>query len=80
MPRVKTGIPREQLEIEEDLRSRYGGMMRITDVQTELGVKRYETARQWLQDVPMTRVNKSKRWRVAAVAEKIYRDTRVEAY
>ena len=73
MPRVKYGIPPEQLELEEELRDRYGGMMTAAEVGRELGLSGPHHYNDWLRDVPAVMVNGRKRWRVARVAEKIYR-------
>ena len=72
MPRVKFTTPPEQLEIEDDLRKRYGGMMTAAAVGRELGLTIHQYTI-WLRDVNFVMVNGRKRYRVAAVAEKLYR-------
>lgn len=72
MPRVKYLTPPGQLEIEDELRNRYGGMMTAAAVGRELGlsIQQYTV---WLRDVNFVMVNGRRRYRVAAVAEKLYR-------
>lgn len=72
MPRVKLGIPAEQLALEQELRDRYGGMMGTRDVQEELGVGSYNTAASFLEGVSFIKVGKLKKYRVADVAKRIY--------
>lgn len=74
MPRVKIGVPPEQLAIEDELRERYGGMMKALDVARELGLKHHSSYENWLSDVPHVIVNGLKKWRVKDVAEKIYQN------
>lgn len=78
MPRVTWNVSPEQLALEEELRSRYGGMMTATDVQRELSFAHHKPTEDWLRDVPYTEVNNRKRWRVRFVAEKIYKNTHTE--
>ena len=75
MPRVKKFKPLAQEELENELRDRYGGMMTALDVARELGLKHHSAYTAWLSDVPATIVNGLKRYRVAVVAEKIYKST-----
>ena len=75
MPRVKKFKPIAQEELENELRERYGGMMSALDVARELGLRHHSAYNAWLADVPATIVNGLKRYRVAAVAEKIYKNT-----
>ena len=75
MPRVRLAVPAAQLELEDELRSRYGGMMTAAEVGRELGISDHTTYEKWLADVKFVRVNNRKRWRVADVAGKIYRNT-----
>ena len=77
MPRVKAFVPAAQQAIEDDLRARYGGMMTAKDVGKELSLSYYPAYMDWLEDVPATVVNGRRRWRVAAVAAKIYKCTAV---
>lgn len=72
MPRVKLGIPAEQLALEQELRDRYGGMMKVKDVQEELGVRSYNTASSFLEGMTFVKVGKVKKYRVADVAKRIY--------
>ena len=67
-----------QEELENELYDRYGGMMSALDVARELGIVHYSAYHAWLADVPAVIVNGRKRYRVAAVAEKIYKSTEVE--
>ena len=78
MPKVKKFKPIEQEIIEDDLRSRYGGMMDAKSVGTELGLTHHSSYENWLSDVPFVRVNRLRRYRVADVAEKIYRSINAE--
>ena len=73
MPKVKQFKPLLQQQLEDELRSRYGGMMCALDVARELGIKHHSAYEAWLADVPCVRVNKKRRWRCADVAAKIYR-------
>ena len=73
MPKIKTLKPPLQQQLEDELRSRYGGMMRALDVARELGIKHHSAYEAWLADVPCVRVNRLRRWRCADVAAKIYR-------
>lgn len=75
MPRVKAFVSAAQQAIEDDLRNRYGGMMTATDVASELSLNHYSAYMAWLADVPATIVNGRRRWRVSAVAAKIYKST-----
>lgn len=73
MPKVNFLVPPGQLEIENDLRRRYGGMMTASSIGRELGIVDHKSYEEWLNDVPFVLVNGRKRYRVAAVAEKLYR-------
>ena len=73
MPKIKKLKPPLQQQLEDELRSRYGGMMCALDVARELGITHHSSYEKWLADVPCVRVNKLRRWRCADVAEKIYR-------
>ncbi len=75
MPRTKYGTPKEQLDLENELRNRYGGMMTAKDVGRELGMHRHEAYSLWLADVSYVLVNNRKRYRVTEVAKKIYLNT-----
>ena len=75
MPRVKKFKPLAQEELENELRERYGGMMTALDVGRELGLRHHSAYNAWLESVPATIVNGLKRYRVAVVAEKIYKST-----
>ena len=70
MPKLRRN-PREA-EIAESLRTIYGGMMDVTDMQRELGVKDRRTAEKFLDGVNHIIVNRRKKWRVGDVAHKIY--------
>lgn len=73
MPKVKTLKPPLQQQIEDELRSRYGGMMSALDAARELGLKDHHSYEAWLKDVPCVRVNNRRRWRCADIAAKIYK-------
>ena len=75
MPKIKKFKPIEQEQLEEELRSRYGGMMDAKHVGVELSLNHFNSYTEWLADVPYVKVGKRKKWRVADVAEKIYRCT-----
>ncbi len=55
MPKVQWLLPPEQKAVADELRERYGGMMRSLDIQVELSVNK-DTARKWLHDVPAVNV------------------------
>lgn len=67
-------IPQGEREISEDLYSRFGGYLTCTDVTQALGVSR-DKAKQWLADVPSTRINERYKWSAREVARKLWRDT-----
>lgn len=72
MPKVRLCVPSLQLQMENELRGRYGGMMQAKDVGAELGFKHHISWEKWLADVPYIIVNERKRWPVKNVAEKMY--------
>lgn len=67
-----TWMPREQREIHDELRERYGGSMSIKDVMVETGVKDRRTVKLWLSDVVTFQIGRQIRYRTAAVAKKMY--------
>ncbi len=67
-------IPQGEREISEDLYSRFGGYLTCTDVTQALGVSR-DKAKQWLADVPPTKINERYKWSAREVAKKLWRDT-----
>lgn len=71
MPRTNVGVPPEQKQIEQDLRSQYGGMMGTSDIARELGVG-WETASAWTKDLTATKVGRRRRYYVRDVAKKLY--------
>ena len=75
MPKVTWNIPNEEKELTAELRDIWGGYMTIADIAKELGVKKWETAAAWVADIPATDVNGRKRYRVSAVAHKLYANT-----
>lgn len=79
MPRVKYCLPSLQREIEDDMRSRKGGMLTVSDVSRELGLADLKRCRIWLSDVPKVVVNGRPRYRGADVAKKIYDNMEVPA-
>lgn len=74
MPRQKKFKCYEQELLEEELRARYGGMMTAAAVGQELGLLHHKSYNAWLADVPSVLVNGRSRWRVADIAEKIFRN------
>ena len=77
MPRTKVGVPPEQLIIEEELRTRYGGMMSAAAVGRELGLCKAPSYTRWLDGLPYNEVNGRKKWSVRDIARKIF-ETRVK--
>lgn len=72
MPRIrKYGASAEQIALEEELRSRYGGSMTLTDLCTELGVKSTKTGRAWVSGMKAMNVNGKLRYRCADIAERM---------
>lgn len=60
-----------QIDLEEDIRSRYGGMLTLADVAREIGVTDRKAAQHFLRDVAAYEINGRKRYRVPDVARKI---------
>lgn len=60
-----------QLEIEEDLRTRYKGMMTISEVGNELGLKNRTYIGAFLADLPVYKLHGRRRWRIADVAKRL---------
>ena len=75
MPRVTWNIPAAEKQITVELRDIYVGYMTTADVAAELGFKKWENAAKWLADLPATVVNGRKRYRVTAIAHKLYEST-----
>jgi predicted transcriptional regulator len=63
-----------KLILESDLRSRYGGMMKASDIKGELGLQRAAVAK-WVKDLKYVEVNGRKKYPVAEVAKKIIGNT-----
>lgn len=74
MPKISwlTEIPEEQLQIENRLFYRFGGMMTVTDVLKQIGMKKRSVAQELLADVPYEKVGRSRLYAVEDVAEKLY--------
>ncbi|MBO7172341.1 MAG: hypothetical protein J6V52_05260 [Bacteroidaceae bacterium] len=70
MPKLRRNV--REAEIADDLRKQYGGMMDVTDMQHELGVKDRRTAERFLDGLTHVTVNRRKKWRVGDVAHRIY--------
>lgn len=73
-------IPDREREISEGLRAQYGGMMTLTDVRTEFGMKHPDTAKKYLHDnnIPANIVNGRAKWRVGDIAKMIYLNEAVQ--
>lgn len=78
MPKLRRNA--REVEIAEELRSRYGGMMDVYDMQHELGVKDRRTAEKFLDGVTHINVNRRKKWRVYDVAHRIYQQEGVTCF
>ena len=72
-------VPEWEKEKREDLRKRYGGMLNLTDVQKELGLRDPKTARAFLAGVPSTVVCRRRKWAVEDLARKLYEEREVAA-
>lgn len=70
MPKLRKR-PREA-EIYEELYARWGGMMTLEDIKTELGAGGRQTATRFIAGMPCVNVNALRRWRVSDVARRIY--------
>ena len=68
----KLGMNNDESELAEDLRRKYGGMLKVSDVCTELGYKQRRMAVVWLSDVPCYIVNNVAKYRVSDIARKLY--------
>ena len=60
-----------QLEIEDELRMSYGGMMTMADVGNELGIHNRDSIKDFLNGTPAYDINGRKRWRTRDVARLI---------
>lgn len=67
-----------QMEIEDDLRSRHGGMLSSADVGRELGLQNKEAIRAFLAGLPAYEIGSRRRWRVCDLAKRLA-DTEVRA-
>ena len=76
MPKVTWNIPAAEKELAAELRELWGGYMSVTNIQAELGFKKWSSADAWAADIPATMVNGRRRYRVTAVAHKLYESTR----
>lgn len=57
-----------QIEIEEDLRTRHGGLLTFAEVSEEIGIKHKDTVNGFLNGLPVYRVEGKRRWRTADIA------------
>lgn len=72
MPRTNIGKPEAQLNIERELRQKYGNRLTKTDVAEYLGQSRW-TVRKWMENIPAAEVIGSrKRYSPERVARAIY--------
>ena len=78
MPKLRRNA--REVEIADELRSRYGGMMDVSDMQHERGVKDRRTAEKFLDGVTHINVNRRKKWRVYDVAHRIYQQEGVTCF
>lgn len=60
-----------QIEIEEDLRERHGGLLTFTEVSDEIGIKHKDTVEDFLSDLPVYRMGGKRRWRISDVARRL---------
>lgn len=65
-------IPEGEKAISAELREIYGGCMTLTDVMNEIGVKHAKPAKEFVEGIPATRINRRLRWRTADVARRLY--------
>ena len=70
MPRLRRS--EREMQIAEDLRAVYGGMLCVEDVRQELGAKDRRTAEKFVDGLSHINVNGRKKWRVYDVAKRIY--------
>lgn len=70
MPRLRRN-PRE-MQIADELREVYGGMLCVEDIRQELGAKDRRTAEKFVDGIPPINVNGRKKWRVYDIAKRIY--------
>lgn len=76
MPRPRAlGVPDRQREIENSLRSNYGGSLTIGDLCDLLHTKERRTASGFMEGLPYFTVGKRKRWRAEDVAKRIYENS-----
>ena len=64
-------------QMADELRSRYGGMMKLVDIQKELGLQK-AAAMRWANGLRYVEINNRKKYLVADVAEKICSSIRTE--
>lgn len=74
IPKLKYLDNSESKILEESLRSRYGGMLKASDIKGELGLQRAAVAK-WVKDLKYVEVNGRKKYPVAEVAKKIIGNT-----
>lgn len=60
-----------QIEIEEDLRERHGGLLTFTEVSDEIGIKHKDTVKGFLNGLPVYCIEGKRRWRTADVARQL---------
>ncbi len=65
-------VPEWEKEKRAELRSIYGGAMKISDVSTELGVKQHACTIDFLSGLPFIRVGKSVRYDTNDVARRLF--------
>lgn len=70
MPKLRRNA--REIQIADDLRDVYGGMMGVEDIRQELGAKDRRTAEKFVDGLPLVKVNGRKKWRVYDVAKRIY--------
>ena len=60
-----------QKELEDDIRSRHGGMLSAAEVGREIGVQNKASVRRFLEGLPAYEVGGRRRWRIADVAKRL---------
>lgn len=60
-----------QLEIEEDLRGRYTGLMTLVDIGNELGIHYRPSIERFMGDTPAYEVNGIRKWRIQDFAKRL---------
>lgn len=72
VPKSNICTPQIVLDYAEDLRKRYGGLMTITDVGREIGVKDFKSIKKFLIGVPVVDVNGRPKYGVIDFARRIH--------